>query len=150
MTIYFFAQTDPYWEFSNFAPYGVEMDGLWWATVEHYFQAQKFHDADYREKIRKSSKPKDAANLGRTRAYPLRADWEFRKDALMYDAVFAKFATHAEARDVLLSTGDAEIVENAPMDPYWGCGADGSGLNKLGKILCFVRGELRAAKRASK
>ena len=42
MTIYFYAQTDEYSEFSNFAPLGVEMDDVWWRAVEHYFQAQKF------------------------------------------------------------------------------------------------------------
>jgi N-glycosidase YbiA len=41
-----------------------------------------------------------------------------------------------------LATGDEEIVENAPEDYYWGCGADGSGQNKLGQILMRVRREL--------
>jgi hypothetical protein len=50
-TVYFYAQTDAYSEFSNFAPYGVEFDDRWWRTVEHYFQAMKFHDEAYRERI---------------------------------------------------------------------------------------------------
>lgn len=141
-TIYFYAQTDAYSEFSNFAPYGVEMEGVYWRTVEHYFQAMKFNDAPYREKIRAASKPKDAKALGMTRALPLRADWEEAKDAIMYEAVLKKFQTHVAPRDLLLGTAAAQIVENAPMDAYWGCGPDGNGLNKLGKILMRVRGEL--------
>jgi len=43
----------------------------------------------------------------------------------------------------LLSTGDAEIVENSPIDYYWGCGANGSGKNRLGIILMEVRDILR-------
>ena len=35
-----------------------------------------------------------------------------------------KFEAHAGIRAVLLGTGDEEIVENAPRDYYWGCGAD--------------------------
>lgn len=35
-------------------------------------------------------------------------------------------------------------MENAPRDSYWGCGADGSGKNVLGKILMEVRATLRA------
>lgn len=140
--IYFYAQTDPFAEFSNFAPYGVEMDGLWWRTVEHYFQAMKFEDAPYRARIRRAHKPKDAKGLGMTRALPLRADWEEVKDGVMLDAVRVKFATHPVPRDLLLSTGDALIVENAPMDAYWGCGPDGQGLNRLGQILMRVRAEL--------
>jgi hypothetical protein len=45
---------------------------------------------------------------------------------------------------VLLGTGDEELVENAPGDYYWGCGADGSGRNMLGRILMEVRSGLRA------
>ncbi len=52
--IYFFTKNDPFYEFSNFAPFGVEEDGLYWPTVEHYFQAQKFTDPAYREKIRRA------------------------------------------------------------------------------------------------
>ncbi len=50
----------------------------------------------------------------------------------MRRAVLRKFEEHADIRAVLLATGDAVIVENAPSDYYWGCGADGSGQNKLG------------------
>ena len=143
-TVYFYAQTDAYSEFSNFAPYGIAMDDVWWRTVEHYFQAQKFHDAAYRERIRLSNKPKDAKALGMTRDIPLRPDWEEVKDGIMLEAVTVKFQTHAELAELLLSTGERMIVENAPMDGYWGCGPDGNGLNKLGRILMQVRETLRA------
>lgn len=143
-TVYFYAQTDAYAEFSNFAPYGVEMDGLWWRTVEHYFQAMKFHDDGYRERIRGCGRPKDAKALGMTRKIPLRADWEAVKDGIMLDAVRRKFRTHDHPRALLLATGRAQIAENAPMDAYWGVGPDGNGLNRLGEILMRVRQELRA------
>jgi predicted NAD-dependent protein-ADP-ribosyltransferase YbiA (DUF1768 family) len=29
------------------------------------------------------------------------------------------------------------------MDAYWGCGPDGAGLNKLGRILMQVRSEIQ-------
>ena len=115
------------------------MDGKWWATVEHYFQAQKFHDKEYQEKIRNVATPKAAASLGRSRIIKIRDDWEEIKDIIMKNAVLKKFQTHKEIRDLLISTGDQEIIENSPIDYYWGCGKDGSGLNKLGKILQEVR-----------
>lgn len=142
-TVYFYAQTDEYAEFSNFAPYGVAVDGLWWSTVEHFFQAQKFDDLSYRERIRHARRPKEAKALGMTRQLPLRSDWETVKDGVMLDAVRIKFQTHAKLARLLLSTGKRLIVENAPMDSYWGCGPDGSGLNKLGHILMEVREELQ-------
>lgn len=147
MVIYFYSQTEAYSELSNFAPFGVEMDAEWWPTVEHYFQAQKFHDLEHRARIRRAAKPKDAKSLGRSRAVPLRSDWEETKDEIMYLAVRRKFLTHAGPREILLNTADEELVENAPMDAYWGCGPDGNGLNKLGKILMRVRQELRSSRR---
>jgi hypothetical protein len=61
----------------------------------------------------------------------------------MRKAVLRKFETHADIREILLATGDGEIVENAPGDYYWGCGKDGSGKNMLGLILMEVREILR-------
>ena len=67
----------------------------------------------------------------------------------MRGAVLRKFQTHADIRDILLGTGSEDLVENAPGDFYWGCGADGSGLNKLGKILMDVREQLRQSEEPS-
>ena len=143
MTIYFYTTNQAYSEFSNFAPFGIELDGQWWRTTEHYFQAQKFLDTAYQEKIRQAPDPKTAANLGRSRSVPLREDWEDIKDDVMRRAVLKKFQTHAQLKSLLISTGNEEIVENAPGDYYWGCGADGSGKNMLGKILQEVRAQIQ-------
>jgi hypothetical protein len=63
----------------------------------------------------------------------------------MRKAVLRKFETHADIRKILLSTDDEPIVENSPVDYYWGCGKDGSGKNQLGLILMEVREILRNA-----
>jgi len=144
-TLYFYAQVDAYAEFSNFAPFGIAMEGVWWPTAEHYFQAQKFRDAAYRDRIRRAVGPKQAKTLGMTRALPLREDWEAVKEGIMLDAVLVKFKTHPALAGMLLETGERMIVENAPGDAYWGCGPDGQGLNKLGQILMQVREKLRQA-----
>ena len=34
---------------------------------------------------------------------------------------------------------EKELIESSPYDYYWGCGGDGSGKNRLGKILMEVR-----------
>jgi N-glycosidase YbiA len=74
------------------------------------------------EKIRLVKTPKDAAKMGRERTRSLRQDWEQIKDDIMRQAVLCKFQTHTDIRDILLSTGKAEIIENSPIDFYWGCG----------------------------
>lgn len=141
--IKFYKVQEPFGCFSNFAAYPVELDGKVWPTSEHYFQAQKFAGTPHADDVRRARTPKDAANMGRERSRPLRADWEAVKDEVMRRAVLRKFETHPELRALLLATGDEEIVENAPGDYYWGCGADGTGKNMLGKILVEVRGILR-------
>jgi ribA/ribD-fused uncharacterized protein len=144
MAIYFYsAREQPYGCFSNFSPHGIMLDGLWWPTSEHYFQAQKYAGTPFVETVRAAPTPKAAANLGRKRTLPLRPDWEEVKDDVMRRAVLRKFETHAELRSLLLGTGDEEIVENAPSDYYWGCGKDGTGKNMLGRILMEVRAILR-------
>lgn len=61
----------------------------------------------------------------------------------MFQAVLRKFETHPEIRNRLLGTDEEELVESAPGDFYWGCGADGTGQNKLDRILMSVRARLR-------
>jgi len=139
MTVFFYSRTDTFGDFSNFSSHGINLEGEWWPTVEHYFQAQKFLDAGYRARIRGAHSAKQAAELGRSRKVPLRSDWEDVKDSIMRAAVLKKFQTHAALAELLLSTGDEPIVENAPGDYYWGCGKDGTGLNRLGEILMETR-----------
>jgi ribA/ribD-fused uncharacterized protein len=146
MTIYFYSTREhPYGCFSNFSGHGFELERAWWATSEHYFQAQKFINTDrpWFDKIREVKMPKEAAKMGRDRKHPLRSDWERVKDEIMQQAVLQKFKTHADIREILLATGNELIVENSPIDYYWGCGKDGNGKNRLGEILMAVREILR-------
>ncbi|MBA4603669.1 NADAR family protein [Thermoactinomyces sp. AMNI-1] len=143
MTIYFYRVNEPYGCFSNFSAHGFMLDGKWWPTSEHYFQAQKFSGTPYEEQIRLAKTPMKAAIMGRDRNLPLRKDWEWIKDNVMKKAVLQKFKNHEDIRAILLATGDQLIVENSPVDHYWGCGKDGKGKNKLGQILMEVREILR-------
>lgn len=138
-TIYFYTPHQEFGEFSNFAKFGVELEGFWWPTVEHFFQAQKFLNVELQQKIRNASNAKQAADLGRSRKFPLRNDWEEVKIEIMSKAVLKKFQTHSKLASLLISTGNRKLVESAPGDFFWGCGIDGSGLNHLGKILEEVR-----------
>ena len=141
--INFYRVGDEYGQFSNFAPYPITLDGERWPTSEHYFQAQKFDDPAYRQKIRKANSPMLAARLGRDRKQKLRRDWESVKVGIMRVAVLAKFTQHDELRTLLLSTGDAKLVEHTENDDYWGDGGDGRGQNWLGRILMEVRATFR-------
>jgi transposase len=86
--VYFYTAGGAYGDFSNFSRHGVEVEGLWWPTVEHYFQAQKFEDPGYRERIRAAPDPRRAAELGRSRAVPLRL--LFRANRRLHTAYLLK------------------------------------------------------------
>ncbi|MGA7732602.1 MAG: NADAR family protein [Chloroflexia bacterium] len=145
MAIYFYSTKEqPYGCFSNFAAYPFELDGATWPTVEHYFQAQKFVGTSHVEELRLVASPMVVARMGRSRARPLRPDWNEAKDDIMRRAVLRKFETHADIRELLLATGDEELIEKTTSDYYWGCGTDGTGKNMLGKILMEVRDILQA------
>jgi ribA/ribD-fused uncharacterized protein len=129
---------------SNFAAHPIRLKGKVWPTSEHYFQAQKFAGTEHEQVIRAAPSPMKAASMGRSRKRPLRRDWEGVKDAIMREAVLAKFTQHEDLRAALLATGEEALVEKTTDDLYWGCGSDGSGKNMLGKILVEVREILRA------
>lgn len=141
-TIKFYRVGDDYGAFSNFSPYPIRVDGETWNTVEHYFQSAKFNDPEIKERIRLLTSPMEAALEGRKRSNPLREDWEEVKDEMMYRALWAKYTQHPALRELLLSTGEAHLIEHTKNDKYWADGGDGSGKNMLGILLMQVRKEL--------
>jgi ribA/ribD-fused uncharacterized protein len=145
MAICFFSQSETHREFSNFAPFWIDLDEARWPSVEHYYQAQKFADPQLRKAIRKAAKPVIAKNLADQNKAAIRPDWDAVKDEVMYRAVKRKFELHPQLRALLLATGEEDIVESAPTDYYWGVGRDGTGQNRLGKIIERIRAELQSS-----
>jgi hypothetical protein len=141
--ISFYSTREEFGCFSNFSRHAVVLKGKVWPTSEHYFQAQKFAGTDREEQIRLTPSPMIAARMGRSRQHARRDDWDAIRDEIMLEVVLAKFEQHHDIRAILLSTGDAEIVEHTARDSYWGDGGDGSGKNMLGQILMRVREILR-------
>lgn len=139
--IKFYSVNDEYGEFSNFALFLIKLDEKIWPTTEHYFQAQKFLDKTYQEKIRRAKTPMLAATLGRDRKQKIRKDWESVKNNVMKKALIAKFTQHQQLKELLLFTNDAKLIEHTENDNYWGDGGDGKGKNMLGSTLMQIRAE---------
>eukprot|EP01119_Soliformovum_irregulare_P003727 TRINITY_DN1476_c0_g1_i2.p1 TRINITY_DN1476_c0_g1~~TRINITY_DN1476_c0_g1_i2.p1 ORF type:complete len:424 (-),score=42.90 TRINITY_DN1476_c0_g1_i2:318-1541(-) len=125
--IEFYNANEPYYEFTNFFDAPFSLDGKRWPTSEHYFQAHKFEDRRMQENVRSCFTPRDAFNMARRSDHYKRFDWESVKDEVMHRAVMAKFSQNAVLEKLLLSTGDAYLVEHTANDRYWGDGGDGSG-----------------------
>jgi N-glycosidase YbiA len=153
LIIYFYKVDAAYGCFSNFSPHSIvlptdsanQLVGEKWATVEHYYQAHKFQGtklAYLMAEIQAAPTPELAAKIGRHPDHQPRADWNQAKCEIMYRAVWQKFRTHLDIRQTLLDTLDLEIIEDSPVDYFWGCGIDRTGANHLGRILMQVRREL--------
>lgn len=139
--IRFYSHKNKYFEFSNFSRHPITIDGVLYRTTEHYFQAMKFkntHHAMYNSVVA-STTPAIAKTLGGNRNVPIEPDWDKKRDDIMRTAIEAKFSQHDELRKLLLSTGDAILVEDSPNDYYWGCGKTGTGKNRLGQLLMEYR-----------
>ena len=55
-----------------------------------------------------------------------------------------KLQQNPYVRRKLLQTNDEYLVEDSPVDGFWGWGADKKGRNELGKVWMKLREELRA------
>ena len=136
---------------SNFYPAKIEHQGITYPTLEHYYVSMKVKNdqqidgkyitmIDCRELIAKMPNPARVKQFGKI--IKVRRDWDDVKLDIMLWGIREKFK-HTDLKDLLLSTGDQELVEgNTWNDTYWGI-CRGEGQNNLGKILMKVRMELR-------
>jgi len=148
----------PHRNLSNMSAHPIEIEGVKYPTVEHYFQAMKakeFEDQEVFDKIVKSKTPKAAKALGKKVKNFVTEVWDAKRDAIMETGLRAKFVQHPELRKELMATEDKLIGEADPRDTYWGIGTSMDleksktpskwrGQNKLGKMLMTLRSDFKA------
>jgi ribA/ribD-fused uncharacterized protein len=141
IVINFYSKKEKYAWLSNFHLIPMEIDGLVYNTVEHYFQSEKFRytDPDYAEKIRLCASPAIAKRLGRSRTHTIHTEWNTFRLVVMRKAIFHKFTF---MKELLVSTKNAILQEASPSDYFWGVGKSGSGQNMLGKLIMEFRDSL--------
>lgn len=128
---------------SNFWQVQVDLDGVFYPSTEHAFQAAKTLDLTERKRIRNAYSSAEAKQLGKQ--VKLRADWEDVKIEVMRHLLQQKFTTDP-LEHWLLQTGEVQLIEgNTWGDAFWGVtqGGTGRGRNELGKLLMGIRAELR-------
>jgi ribA/ribD-fused uncharacterized protein len=135
-----------YWWLSNFAAIRFIWRDKEYATAEHAYQSAKFFDTnpEIAEKIRLSPDPGTAKRLAYEHKDEWSPDWEKQKLGIMYELKYAQIIQNPWFAQKLVETGDAKIIEGSPTDYFWGCGADGSGLDNMGKIYMDLRLDLRS------
>lgn len=144
MTIKFYQTNAIHGYLNNFKKAPFTIYGRTWNNVETPYQYKKTLIPDEQKKFFECKTPREARDLGQI--VTIRPDWDDIKIIVMYECVRAKFEQNLDLKAQLLSTGMEELIEDSPIDYFWGCGKNGTGKNMLGKILIFVRAELRDEK----
>ncbi|KAB5580863.1 hypothetical protein GE09DRAFT_1168172 [Coniochaeta sp. 2T2.1] len=175
--IYFWKETDPRYGYLcqwYHCPFKDDGESKTYKSAEHYLMHHKalvFGDEDMALQILKAGTPKKAKGLGREVANFDEKVWSEQRERIVREGNYYKFTNAVSEeglrlgdnsstplvgmslRELLLSTGDRELVEASRFDPIWGIGfsaADAEttdrslwGLNLLGKALMEVRDRLR-------
>ncbi|KAG1746929.1 hypothetical protein EDB19DRAFT_1951128 [Suillus lakei] len=148
--IFFYDKHKPFYEFTNFSYHEIEYRGKVYPTSEHLFQSFKAcysftgPNRHLAERIRLcGDSPSAVFNEAQRLKKYVRADWFNKNVRKMEKAIRYKFEQHDRLKILLLTTGNAHIVEDSPSDYFWGIGATGTGRNELGKALMRLREEFR-------
>jgi ribA/ribD-fused uncharacterized protein len=136
------------------------INGLPYNCCEQFMMAEKarvFGDYQAEAAILAAPNPRKQKALGRqVRGFDVGV-WNAVCRGIVYRANLAKFEQSGELYDLLMATGDRQIVEASPEDAIWGIGlrqddpraqdpAQWQGTNWLGVALMQVRDELRRRK----
>lgn len=134
--------------FSNLFRRRMELDGTTFPTAEHAYQWDKPRKEDVRSWLMMAPTPSLLAMAAHgLYSWDIRPGWSAGRRDRMRRVVEAKFRQHPDLAEVLISTGNARLVEAATVDNEvnrrWG-EVNGKGQNWLGLILMEVREQLRS------
>ena len=139
MSVDFYKEEGPLGYLANYSNHGFTVDGVYYKTAEHYYQANKFDNNEIREKIINAATPKEASDIGRDRNNIRRKDFKDIKLSVMSEAIYNKFTQNKDIRSKLIETRNEPIREMTTKESYWGIGPNLDGENQIGKILMNIR-----------
>jgi len=141
------ANERPYGVFSNLFRRAIIFENTEFPTAEHAYQAGKAKRSVVREWILSAPTPSLVAMAAHgLYTWEIVPNWSEIKYDRMRQVLRAKFCQHEDLKQILLSTGDARLVEvgrvDSPVNRIWG-EINGKGQNLLGVLLMELRQELR-------
>ncbi len=105
---------DPHVSLQQWYPSPFKDDSHEYITTEHYMMYQKailMGDEEIAAKILAAPHPSEAKALGRQVKNFDGQKWNAHCDQIVEMANYLKFSQHSDLREVLMSTGDKELVE---------------------------------------
>lgn len=144
--VFFYEQE--FYVLSNFSAFMLDWAGLTFQTSEAAYQWSRFAvgnhvTATIQESILAARSAHDAYQIAQEYKPRQLSNWDAVKHAVMKNILRAKVHQHDYVRRKLLETGDRVLVEDSWRDSHWGWGADGRGMNWLGRLWMEIREELR-------
>ena len=146
--LYFNSRTPYFNIFSNFYEELLQINGEFWKSGEHFYQAAKFaknglqEDANIYRLIVEAETPGTAKRLADeyfSEENKERSHQVLRTFVAMSQMLTVKFAPGTLSRKRLMQTGDLELIHLSGSDFFWGQNRKGDGKNLLGKVLMHMR-----------
>lgn len=141
------ANEKPYGALSNLYRRAIIFEDEIYKTSEHAYQAGKARKPEVKAWLMSAPSPALLAMAAHGLYYwDVMPGWSRTKFDRMRAVLEAKFTQHDDLRELLLSTGDAILIETATVDNtvnrLWG-EVNGVGENMLGKMLMELRTKLK-------
>ena len=138
------SHVDPASLLSSCSNHAIHLEGKEWPSVEHYVQAMKFASLEWQEQIRAAEHPKLAQKMGKNFWKKKKPNWKAEREVYMTRGMYTKCKAWPEVGAALVATGEQSLLDVTKYDYFWGCGRDGRGLNRYGRVLEGVRKKLRS------
>lgn len=130
-------------DLSPFSAHEIEIDGEVFKTAEHAYHALRIKPGPEQEEIKKAKSPLEAWTICQRHKNTDLLIENYDKLALMEKIFRAKLEQHESVKQVLLLTGDRELVKQHDQDKFWGQQADGTGENHMGRLWMKLREEIK-------
>jgi len=137
--VYFF--TPAFYPLDNFSAHAISLWGQEFPTAEHAFQWKKFSVVrpDLAAQILAAKSPQAVKEIADAHKADQSTAWMVEKVSVMEEILKAKAGQHPDVVMILKKTGGREIIENSPIDSFWGIGKNRDGQNMVGKIWMKIR-----------
>ena len=137
--VYFF--TPSFYPLDNFSAHAIKLWDMRFSTAEHAYQWKKFSlsHPNIAEKILDAKSPHSVKIISDENSMNILSAWHEEKVGVMEEILVAKTQQHEDVRDALKRTGKKDIIENSPIDSFWGNGPQKDGKNMIGKIWMKIR-----------
>lgn len=141
-TVYFF--TGAFYPFDNFSAHSLVIWGRTFPTLEHAFQWKKFSVShpEIAESIFQATSPDAVKKISDAHKPDVLPSWDGERVEVMEFLLRIKIEQHEDVQEMLKKTGSKMIVENSPVDSFWGCGPNKDGKNVVGNLWIKIRNEL--------